>query len=121
MEEPDIPEVDPETVDGLRQIMRTEDLHVAVPGQPWRRGDTAGCDAPIHGTIWREKAERAIEYAVEYVGGKVLDVTWYLTVLLVTLDETVMPQFDLLQYVPPGLLSAAKNAASVAIIGRTIG
>jgi hypothetical protein len=99
MEEPNIPEVNPDTVDGIREITRAEDLHVAVPGQPWRRGDTAGCDAPIHGTAWRTNAEQAIYYAVASVGGKALDVTWFLTVCLVTLDDRYMPPLDLFKYV----------------------
>lgn len=98
IEPPEIPVVDPETIDGLKEIHRVEDLHVAVEGQPWRRGDTAGCDAPISAQ-WRKDAEDLIKYAVEFVGGKVLDITWYLTVLLVTIDDELLPPKDLLKYV----------------------
>jgi ribosome maturation factor RimP len=80
----------------LEDIMRSEDLPRPIPHQPWRRGDTAGCEAPISAP-WRAQAERIIETAVQLVGGKVLDVTWYLTQLVVTLDEEMVPPLDLLK------------------------
>jgi len=52
-----------------------------------------GCDDPIIAP-WRQEAEDRIYKAVSVVGGKVLDVTWFLTSLVVTLDEDVMPPKD---------------------------
>lgn len=90
----DIEEVDPEDIPELRDIDNANDLPHPIPHQPWRRGDTAGCEAPI-AVEWRQKAEEIVTKSVDLVGGKVLDVTWYLTHMVVTLDEDVMPPKDL--------------------------
>jgi hypothetical protein len=68
-----------------------------IPHQPWRRGETAGCDDPIDAP-WRQEAEALIEKAVSMVGATLIDVTWYLTAVLITIDEDMddMP-IDLLK------------------------
>ena len=87
-------EVDPETIPELRDIADPNELPRPIPHQPWRRGETAGCEAPI-AVEWRQKAEEIITKSTKLVGGKVLDVTWYLTHVVVTLDEEYMPIKDL--------------------------
>jgi hypothetical protein len=57
-----------------------------IPHQPWRRGETAGCDDPIDAP-WRQEAETLIGKAVSMVGATLVDVTWYLTTVLITVDE----------------------------------
>jgi ribosome maturation factor RimP len=57
-----------------------------IPHQPWRRGETAGCEDVITAP-WRMEAQSIIERAAGMVGAKVLDVTWYLTQLVITLDD----------------------------------
>ena len=88
--------VDINTIEELREIDDPEDLPRPIPYQSWRRGDTAGCEAPI-AAQWRRDAEEEIVKAVEVVGGRVLDVTWFLTTLLVTLDEDTMPSQDFIK------------------------
>jgi ribosome maturation factor RimP len=90
-----VEEIDSEPL--LEDVRRSEDLPRPVPHQPWRRGDTAGCEAPIRGTPWRSRAEEVISKAVQVAGGRVLDVTWYLTQLVVTLDDSVLPAPDMLK------------------------
>jgi ribosome maturation factor RimP len=88
--------VDINTIEELREIDDPDDLPRPIPYQSWRRGDTAGCEAPI-AAQWRRDAEEEITKAVELVGGRVLDVTWFLTSLLVTLDEDTMPPQDFIK------------------------
>ena len=83
-------EIDPEDIPELAEVHRASDLPHPIPHQPWRRGDTAGCEAPI-AAEWRREAEDIITKAAELVGGRVLDVTWFLTQVLVTIDEEVLP------------------------------
>lgn len=54
--------------------------------QPWRRGETAGCEDPID-VEWRRQAEVVIRNAVDMTGAVVVDITWYLTCILITLNE----------------------------------
>lgn len=89
----DVEEVHPDDIPELREIYNQDELPRPIPHQPWRRGEMAGCDAPI-AAEWRQEAEEIICKSVELVGGKVLDVTWYLTHVVVTLDEHVMPPQD---------------------------
>ena len=84
----DLPELD--------EITNPDDLPRPIPHQPWRRGDTAGCEAPI-AAEWRQTAEDIIYKSVDMVGGRVLDVTWYLTQLVVTLDEEMRPSPNMLK------------------------
>jgi ribosome maturation factor RimP len=96
---PDIEETEPELVDPsdvpeLVDIRDASQLPHPIPHQPWRRGDTAGCEEPI-AAVWRKEAEEIIQKAVSLVGGRVLDVTWYLTQVVVTLDEDMKPIQDL--------------------------
>ena len=86
-------EIDPDDVEELREIKSADDLPYPIPHQPWRRGDMAGCDDPI-AAEWRRQAEKIIYNSVALVGGSVLDVTWFLTTLLVTLDEDIKPPRD---------------------------
>jgi len=86
--------VNPEDIVELRDVQDQAELPTPIPHQPWRRGDTAGCEAPI--TVqWRRDAEEEIIKAVQLVGGRVLDVTWFLTTVLVTLDEEQLPDQDI--------------------------
>ena len=57
-----------------------------VPHQPWRRGDTDGCHDPIEAP-WRLEAEEIIQEAVFGVGAKVIDVTWFMGNVVITLDD----------------------------------
>lgn len=93
MDQDDIEEIDPADIAELRDISDPSELPRPIPHQPWRRGETAGCEAPI-AAEWRQKAEEIITKSVGLVGGKVLDVTWYLTAVVVTLDEDCMPMKD---------------------------
>lgn len=93
VEAADVEEIDVESIPELRDIENPNELPRPIPHQPWRRGETAGCEDPI-AAEWRQKAEEIITQAVELVGGKVLDVTWFLTHLVVTLDEEYMPIKD---------------------------
>lgn len=88
--------VDINTIEELREIDDPEDLPRPIPYQSWRRGDTSGCEAPI-AAQWRKDAEQEIMNAVQLVGGRVLDITWFLTTLLVTLDEDTMPPQDFIK------------------------
>lgn len=88
-----VEEVDPEEIDGLREVRDSSELPNPIPHQPWRRGVTSGCEDPINAE-WRKKAEREIYTAAEWVGGKVVDVTWFLTTLMITIDDSVLPEKD---------------------------
>jgi ribosome maturation factor RimP len=57
-----------------------------VPHQTWRRGITDGCEDPIDAP-WRLEAEDLIKKSAQMVGGTVLDVTWYLTQVVIHIDD----------------------------------
>ncbi len=59
---------------------------VPIPHQPWRRGDTDGCEDPITAP-WRIEAEEIIRNAANDVGGIVKDITWYMAALVITIDD----------------------------------
>lgn len=61
---------------------------IPIPHQPWRRGDTDGCEDPIDAP-WRLEAEQIIRVAAAGVGAEVRDVTWYMGTVLVTLEESM--------------------------------
>ena len=88
---PEIADDDPLMLDpnDIPELHYDESVH-PIPHQPWRRGTTEGCEDPIEAP-WRREAELIISKAVEMVGGTVVDVTWYLTQVVVTVDslETV--------------------------------
>ena len=86
----ELDEIDVNDIPELRDIQRQDELPFPVPHQPWRRGDTAGCEAPI-AVQWRRAAEEEIYKAVDLVGGRILDVTWFLTTVLVTIDDEHLP------------------------------
>lgn len=60
---------------------------IPVAHQPWRRGDTDGCEAPIDAP-WRVEGEQIIRLAAAGVGAEVKDITWYMANVVVTLDTT---------------------------------
>jgi len=89
LDQDDIEDVDPNSVEGLRGVMSQDELPRPIPHQPWRRGSLDGCEAPIDAD-WRQAGEQIIRSAAKLVGGQVLDVTWFLTSLVVTIDESMM-------------------------------
>jgi ribosome maturation factor RimP len=84
---PEVEEPEPETIAlaDIPELKYDPNAH-PIPHQPWRRGETAGCEDPIDAE-WRVRAQEIMKTAVKMVGGKVLDVTWYLTACVVTIDE----------------------------------
>ncbi|GKY91996.1 hypothetical protein MPSEU_000171200 [Mayamaea pseudoterrestris] len=90
-----VPVVDPDDILELRDVSDASQLPHPIPHQPWRRGDTAGCEAPIT-SPWRLQAEKMIYQSSEFAANRpvVLDVTWYLTTLLVTLDPVAINEMD---------------------------
>lgn len=84
----------PEIEEEEMEVLRPEDIpelhydpdNYPVPHQPWRRGITDGCEDPIDAP-WRQEAEELIYKAVRMVGGNVIDVTWYLTQLVIHVDD----------------------------------
>jgi hypothetical protein len=75
--EPDpFPEIDIDT----HPEMHYDPNNHPVAHQPWRRGDTDGCHDVIT-SKWRLEAEDVIVDAIDMVGGKVVDVTWYIIIL----------------------------------------
>ena len=67
-----------------------------VPHQPWRLGETDGCEDPITAE-WRVQAEDIMTKSASLVGGKVEDITWYLTSVVVTLNEDLSGAQDMLK------------------------
>jgi ribosome maturation factor RimP len=86
-DEPDL--VNPSDVPG----MFYEEDAVPIPHQPWRRGDTDGCQDPID-IPWRLEAEEIITLSVNAVGASVKDITWYMSSLVVTLEDSLGWQVD---------------------------
>ena len=77
------PEVFPEVdYDSLPEA-NYDESNIPIPHQPWRRGETAGCEDPIDAE-WRKEAERMIKMGVQVVGGTYIDTTWYLTSVVIT-------------------------------------
>ena len=80
--------------DGELETVRLEDIPEwqydpdtrPVQHQTWRRGITDGCEDPIDAP-WRLEAEDLIQKSVQMVGGTVLDVTWYLTQVVIHIDD----------------------------------
>lgn len=92
--EPDpFPEID---LDSLPEAHYDEHNH-PIPHQPWRRGDTDGCHDPISAP-WRLEAEAIISDAASLVGCSVVDVTWYMAKVVISLDDKsfkrVVPYVD---------------------------
>lgn len=86
-ETPEIPDDPIEFIDikDIPEYEYDENDH-PIPHQPWRRGETNGCEDPIHAP-WRREAEAIIKQAAYQAGGTVLDVTWYLTTCMITIDK----------------------------------
>jgi ribosome maturation factor RimP len=78
-------EMETVNVEDIPEMQYDEDNH-PIPHQPWRRGETAGCEDPIDAE-WRQKAEEIMRKSVEMVGGTLIDITWYLTQVIVTIDD----------------------------------
>eukprot|EP00980_Cylindrotheca_fusiformis_P028054 scaffold22577_cov122-Cylindrotheca_fusiformis.AAC.33 len=78
-------EIETIDVDDIPELRYDPDNH-PIPHQPWRRGETAGCEDPIDAK-WRQQAEKLMRKAVEMLGGEVIDVTWFLTCVVVTINE----------------------------------
>ena len=89
---PELEDESLEILDDIPELHYDED-NIPISFQPWRRGDTDGCEDPIEAP-WRGKAESIIEGAVASVGAKVVDVTWYMAFLVVTLDEESIANVD---------------------------
>ncbi len=81
-DEPDL--VEPKDVKGLNY----DEDDVPIPHQPWRRGDTDGCEDPIDAP-WRLEAEEIIKLAATGVGADIRDITWYMSSIVVTLEESM--------------------------------
>ena len=77
-----IKEIDASTVPGLHY---SKDAH-PIPSQPWRRGDTDGCEDPIY-TPWRQEAEKIIHEACKSVGATVEGVTWSMSQCIISLED----------------------------------
>jgi hypothetical protein len=93
---PAVPDDVPELIDpaDIPELHYDKNSH-PIPHQPWRRGTTEGCEDPIEAP-WRQEAELIIKKAARMVGGNVLDVTWYLTQLVITInvDDAALEDVD---------------------------
>lgn len=85
---PEVSKVMPQTVseDDIPEF-KFDKNKVPIPHQPWRRGMTDGCEAPIDAP-WRVEGEEIIRVAVAGVGAQVHDITWYMGAVVVTLSES---------------------------------
>lgn len=91
----------PEAPNDVAEVIDPKDIpelhyneeHHPIPHQPWRRGSTEGCEDPIEAP-WRIQAEVLIKKAANMVNGRVLDVTWYLTQVVITVDEDSLDQVE---------------------------
>jgi len=77
------PEVFPEVEYDSLPEANYDESNIPNPVQPWRRGETVGCEDPLDAE-WRKEAERMIEMGVQIVGGTYIDTTWYLTSVVIT-------------------------------------
>lgn len=90
-------ELDVNDVPELRDFADASEMPPGpVPHQPWRRGETDGCEDPITAK-WRVQAEEIMTKAASLAGGKVEDITWYLTSVVVTLNEDLSGAQDMLK------------------------
>lgn len=105
-----IPEIDPDEIEELRELTSVDELPTPIPHQPWRRGETAGCEAPLDAD-WRLEAEELIRQAALTVGAQVLDVTWYLTAVVVTLQEDLQLERDFMKRSGPPIDIITKSDA----------
>lgn len=78
-------EIETIKLEDIPELKYDRDNH-PIPHQPWRRGITDGCEDPID-AAWRQEGEEIIRKAIEMVGGTLVDVTWFLTHLMITLDD----------------------------------
>ena len=74
-------------IEDIPEWQYDKDKH-PIPHQPWRRGETDGCEDPIDAP-WRRRAEELIYKAVEFTGIQAVDVTWYLTTVKVTIPANL--------------------------------
>jgi len=91
---PEAPDDKPEIIDpeSIPELHYDEDAH-PIPHQPWRRGNMEGCEDPIEAP-WRIQAEHLIKKSAGMVNGRVLDVTWYLTQVVITVDDVSLEGVD---------------------------
>jgi ribosome maturation factor RimP len=91
---PAAPDDAPELIDpaDIPELHYDKNSH-PIPHQPWRRGTTEGCEDPIEAP-WRQEAEQIIKKAARMVGGNVIDVTWYLTQVVITVDDAMLQNVD---------------------------
>ena len=69
-------------MDNIPNLRYDKDAH-PIPDQPWRRGDTDGCEDPIYAD-WRVEAERIIYNACDAVGARIAGVTWGMSQLMIS-------------------------------------
>ncbi|KAI2506627.1 hypothetical protein MHU86_7837 [Fragilaria crotonensis] len=88
IEPPDV--IDPADIYGLDY----DEANHPIPHQPWRRGETRGCEDPIDAP-WRQQAE-IITLSAATVGSTVRDVTWFLTSVVIAIenDFSQVPQYQ---------------------------
>lgn len=91
---PDYSHTEPETVtiEDVPQLQYDAEA-IPVPHQPWRRGDTDGCEDPISAP-WRIEGEEIIRSAALTVGGVVKDVTWYMAAMVITIDDYALNEVE---------------------------
>jgi ribosome maturation factor RimP len=89
IEPPDV--IDPADIYGLDY----DEANHPIPHQPWRRGETRGCEDPIDAP-WRQQAESIITLSAATVGSTVRDVTWFLTSVVIAIenDFSQVPQYQ---------------------------
>jgi ribosome maturation factor RimP len=89
---PDDIEIEPESItEDEIPGSKFDQNAIPIPHQPWRRGDTDGCEDPIDAP-WRVEGEQIIKNAAISVGGVVSDVTWYMAAVVITVDDDSLNQ-----------------------------
>jgi ribosome maturation factor RimP len=90
-------EFDPPEVIDIADIygLEYDEANHPIPHQPWRRGQTLGCEDPVDAE-WRQQAESIMTLGAATAGATVRDVTWFLTSVVITIenDLTQVPQYQ---------------------------
>lgn len=90
-------ELDPPEVIDSADIygLEYDEANHPIPHQPWRRGQTLGCEDPID-AAWRQQAESIMTLSAATAGATVLDVTWFLTSVVITIENDLskVPQYQ---------------------------
>jgi len=93
---PEVQDESSDTIDleDIPEYHYDENVH-PIPHQPWRRGETLGCEDPID-SPWRKEAEAIITVGASQVGAQVVGVTWYLTTVVITIspDLSSVPEYQ---------------------------